>query len=171
MTDERTAARAAMAGEAEAAAPVPWPRMVIALLCLIGLLISGYLVLHRLGLVGRLLCGASGSCEVVQSSKYAVLLGIPVAGIGAAGYLVLLVLAMAGLQPGFADRRISWALLALEVPAVAFTVYLNALEAFVIHAWCRWCLGSTAIVALILAFTIVDLARSPRAVPSDREVV
>ena len=33
-----------------------------------------------------------------------------------------------------------------------FTAWLNYLEAFVIHAWCEWCLGSAALVVLLFLF-------------------
>jgi uncharacterized membrane protein len=31
-----------------------------------------------------------------------------------------------------------------------------ALEAFVIHAWCRWCLGSSVIIGLIFVLSVLD---------------
>ncbi len=133
--------------------------MAIALLALVGIFIAGYLLLHRLGLVGRLVCGAGGSCETVQASKYATFAGVPVPAIGLAGYVVLLLLALVGLRPDLtADRRITLALLALSFVALAFTVYLNALEAYVIHAWCTWCIASAVVVALTFVCALADLA-------------
>ena len=42
-----------------------------------------------------------------------------------------------------------------------FTAYLTGLELFVIHAVCRWCLGSAAIIVtlifIIIIFTIIEL--------------
>jgi uncharacterized membrane protein len=38
----------------------------------------------------------------------------------------------------------------------AFTAYLTSLEAFVIHAYCIYCLSSAAIVTLILIASIAD---------------
>ncbi len=141
------------------APPPPWPRMAIALLSLVGIFIAGYLLLHRLGLVGRLICGAGGSCETVQASKYATFAGVPVPAIGVAGYLVTLLLALVGLRPGLTEERvITLALVALSFVALAFTVYLNALEAYVIHAWCRWCVASAVVVALTFACALADLA-------------
>ncbi len=133
--------------------------MAVALLSLVGIFIAGYLLLHRLGLVGRLVCGATGSCETVQASKYATFVGVPVPAIGVAGYLVILVVALIGLRPGRTeDRRITLALVALSVLALAFTGYLNVLEAYVIHAWCRWCIASAVVVALTFVCALADLA-------------
>ncbi len=142
-----------------AAPPAPWPRMGLAILSLLGLFIAGYLLLHRLGLVGRLLCGPAGSCETVQASSYATLAGVPVPAIGVGGYLVLLLISLAGLRPGLTeDRRITVALVALTLVALAFTAYLNALEAYVIHAWCRWCIASAVVVGLCVLCALADLA-------------
>ncbi len=145
-------------GGGSAPAP-PWPRMAVALLSLVGIFIAGYLLLHRLGLVGRLVCGPTGSCETVQASKYATFAGVPVPAIGVAGYIVLLALSLLGLRPGLTeDRRITLALVALSLVALAFTGYLNALEAYVIHAWCRWCIASAVVVALTFGCALADLA-------------
>ena len=69
--------------------------MAIAVLALVGLFVAGYLSLHRAGFVGTLQC-AIGGCEIVQSSRYAVFLGVPVAYMGLVAYLLLLALALVG---------------------------------------------------------------------------
>ncbi len=146
-------------GDVAPAPPPPWPRMAIAMLSLVGVFISGYLMLHRLGLIGSLLCGKSGACETVQSSSYATFAGVPVPAIGLAGYIALLVVSLVGLGPRLSeDRRITVTLLALMLPALAFTAYLSALEAFVIHAWCRWCVASAIVTVLIFMSVLADLA-------------
>jgi uncharacterized membrane protein len=124
-------------------------RQAIALLALIGLFISLYLSLHRLGIIGTLQCG-TGGCETVQSSSYAVFLGVPVAFYGVAGYLALFVVSLAGLQPAWLSRREPIVLLAaMSALGLAFTIYLTYVELFVIHAICRWCVASAVIIALI----------------------
>ncbi len=163
MTDVFEGGRYQDAGEAPPVAAPPWPRMAVALLSLVGIFIAGYLLLHRLGLVGRLACGASGSCETVQASKYATFIGVPGPAIGLAGYLVILVLSLVGLRPGLTeDRRITLALVALSLVALAFSGYLSALEAYVIHAWCRWCIASAVVVALTFVCALADLATVSR---------
>ena len=142
----------------EGAAETPPPsRMAIALLSLVGLIISGYLTLYKLGYFGRIAC-TTGGCESVQSSPYAFFLGMPVAAWGVGAYLVLLALSLAGLQPRWIrDRRVALSLFAMASIGLVFTAYLTYLEAFVIHAWCQWCLVSAALVALIFLLSIPGL--------------
>src|SRR5437764_6148123 len=124
-------------------------RQTIALLAVIGLFISLYLSLYKVGLIGTLQCG-TGSCELVQTSRWAVILGIPVAFYGVAGYAVLLGVALVGLQPRFLTRRGPAVLLAvLSTIGWVFTLYLTYVELFEIHAICRWCVGSAVIITAI----------------------
>jgi uncharacterized membrane protein len=135
----------------------PLNRMIISVLSLIGLFISGYLMLHRLGYMGTLACG-TGACETVQTSPWATFLGIPVPLIGVIGYALLFVCAFLGLQPAqLNNRNISLALFGLSLGALLFSGYLTSLEAFRIHAWCRYCLGSQAIILLIFLLSIPEL--------------
>ena len=53
-------------------------RMWMAVISLAGLFIGIYLTLYHYGIVGTLACGVS-SCETVQTSRYAMFLGVPVA--------------------------------------------------------------------------------------------
>lgn len=161
MTDPAWSASAAAVSDPEDAPvpPPPWARMAIAVLALVGVLIAGYLLLYHLGFIGRLLCGPGDPCERVQTSPYATFLGMPVPAIGLAGYVVILGIVLAGVRPSWAgERRISLALAALSLVAVLFTGYLNALEAYVIHAWCRWCIASAVVIVLIFLFSLADLA-------------
>jgi uncharacterized membrane protein len=137
--------------------------MAAAVLSLIGLLLSTYLWLWKIGVLGSLVCG-SGSCEYVQTSRFADVLGVPVAFFGVAGYLALLVVSLVGLQPRWVDRRepTIW-LLVLSGVGLVFTGYLSYIEGFVIHAWCRWCLGSAAIITAIFAAAVTPLL--PRTSP------
>jgi uncharacterized membrane protein len=129
--------------------------MVSAMLALIGLLLSAYLTLWRYGFMGPLQCG-TGGCETVQTSEWASILGIPVAVIGLVGYAALLGVSLWGLQPRWVERRepTVW-LLVLSGGGVLFTLYLKYLEAFVINAWCRWCIASAVIIAAIFVTAVV----------------
>jgi uncharacterized membrane protein len=134
-------------------------RQAIALLALAGLFVSLYLWLHKLGLIGVLQCG-TGACDTVQASRYADFLGLPVALYGVVGYAVLFAVSMLAVQRPDPPRR--WPDVTLAVLAslgFVFTVYLTILELFVIHAFCRWCLGSAAIITVIMVLSIPPVRR------------
>jgi uncharacterized membrane protein len=136
-------------------------RQAIVLLALVGLLVATYLWLYKIGVLGELQCG-TGSCEYVQASRYAELFGIPVAFYGVVGYAALFGVGLAGLQPRFAkDRRVSAVLGLLSTAGFAFTLYLTAIELFVLHAVCRWCVVSAGIMTAVWVLCLVDRRGAP----------
>lgn len=138
--------------------------MGLALLSLAGLFISIYLYLFKIGQIGTLACG-TGDCETVQLSPQSRFLGVEVALIGVLGYAVLFGLALLALQPRFDGPSWPARLLAvLSGVAVLFSAYLTALELFVIHAICRYCVASAVLIVVIFLLAIREL-RSRREVP------
>ena len=140
-------------------------RQAIALLALVGFFVALYLWLHALGVGGPLKCG-TGDCDTVQASRWAMFLGVPVALYGVVGYAAILAVALAGLRPAAIARRgRTLVLAALATGGLLFTAYLTYLELFVIHAICRWCVASAAIIAIIwivaAAAAFADLRRPP----------
>lgn len=149
---ERTAVEASPAGDVASV-----PRMAIGLLALVGLFIASYMLLFKLGWIGTLACG-TGSCGAVQASSWAVFLGVPVPAWGVAGYAVIFVAALVGIQPRWArDRRVGMVLFGLAAVAFGFSVYLTAIEAFVLRAWCRWCVVSAIVATLIFLASLAEL--------------
>ena len=134
-------------------------RMGVALLALFGVLISAYMSAYKFGLLGTIVCG-TGGCETVQNSPWSSFLGVPVPVIGLVGYGALFATAIAGLQPRFdGDRRVPLILFAGAVIGLLFSGYLTYLEMAVIHAWCRWCIGSAVLAVLIFLFALPELRR------------
>jgi len=78
--------------------------MAVAVLALVGLIISLYLWLWKVGVLGELVCFDAG-CETVQLSEYAYFLGVPVAFLGLVGYLAILAVSLVGVQPRWVERR------------------------------------------------------------------
>ena len=139
-------------------------RMWMALISLAGLFLGAYLTLYKFGYIGQLACNVS-SCEQVQTSRWSVFLGLPVATWGMGFYVVMLALSMASLQPRFADSRgLSLAMLALSGWGLLFTAWLNYLEAFVINAWCEWCLVSAGMVVVLFILAWLDWRETRHAV-------
>jgi len=115
--------------------------------------------------LGELQCG-TGSCEAVQASRYAELFGVPVAFYGVAGYATVMALGLAGLQPRFAaDRRAAVLLATLATVGFAFSLYLTAIELFVLHEICRWCVVSAVIMTAIWVLSIMGLRSRPSTTP------
>ena len=124
-------------------------RMGSAVLSLIGLFVATYLYLYKIGKIPGMICG-TGGCETVQASPWAEVMGVPVALYGVAGYLACLVCAMVGIQRGGERRHWSDALLlAGSVVGVAFSGWLTYVEAYLIEAWCRWCIASAVVITLV----------------------
>ena len=135
-------------------------RMGAALLSLLGLFVSAYLYLYKIGRIGTLACG-TGACETVQNSAWSRFAGVEVALIGIAGYAALLLVSLASLQPTVLTQRWPATLLAvLAGIGVAFTGYLTYLELFVLHAICRWCVGSATIIVGIFIAALLELRSS-----------
>jgi len=141
-------------------------RMAIAVLALLGLLVSVYLLLYKLGIVGTLVCGGSGACERVQDSPYAQFLGIPVAVYGLAGFGALLLVALAGLGERWGTHPGPTRLAAgLSGIGVLFAMYLTYLEVAVIHDICKWCVAIAVIITSIFVVAVLG-ARALRTVPA-----
>ena len=133
--------------------------MAVAVLALVGFFVALFLWAHNAGLTGPIQCGI-GDCATVQSSEYAHIGPIPVSAIGVAGYAVLVAVALLGLQPAHRDSRlVGTLLLAGSGAGVVFSAWLTYLEAFVIHAWCQYCVISAILITLIFFAALPELGR------------
>ncbi|HKC81429.1 MAG TPA: vitamin K epoxide reductase family protein [Gemmatimonadaceae bacterium] len=132
-------------------------RMIVAALALAGIFISTYLTLYKLNVIGELNCSI-GSCETVNTSRWSMFLGLPVAAWGLLFYLDVFVVALLGTMPRFENEPvISVALVSQAAIGVLFSAWLTYLELGVIHAICIWCVTSAVIVIVILVVSIADL--------------
>jgi uncharacterized membrane protein len=114
----------------------------IAVLAVLGLAISAYLVYVHYADV-KPLCTGLSDCVRVQSSDYSEWAGIPIAVIGAAGYLgILASLALRG------DLGVLGGAFLAFVGA-GFSLYLTWVEAVRIEAFCQWCLVSAALMVAL----------------------
>ena len=130
--------------------------MATALLTLVGTFVALYLYLYKIGRIGALACG-TGGCETVQLSSYARFLGIEVSLIGLVGYAGLFAFALWALRPPLVGERWPATVLAvLSGIGVLFAMYLTWLELFVIHAICRWCVGSALIITAVFIAALLD---------------
>jgi uncharacterized membrane protein len=135
--------------------------MTIAALSLCGVFLSTYLALYKLGYIGAIVCG-TGGCETVQTSKWALFLGVPVAVWGVAFYLAMLFTAALG---SFGDRaEQKWPSIAMVMVSgwgALFSAWLTYLEIAEIHAICRYCVVSAVLVFILFVLSVLDW-REPR---------
>ena len=124
-------------------------RIASAVLASLGAAISTYILYVR-ETDGSLVC-STGGCETVQSSSYAELLGVPVAALGLAGFLVLLVAALAR---GELARLVN---ATVALAAFLFAAYLLAVQLVVIDAICQWCVATDVLTTAIAALALVRL--------------
>ena len=131
--------------------------MIVAALALAGIFISTYLTLYKLGMIGELSCSI-GSCETVNTSRWSIFLGLPVAAWGLFFYLDVFGVALLGTTPRLENEPLVSIVLAAEAGiGVIFTAWLTYLELAVIHAVCIWCVTSAGIVAGIFLLSVADL--------------
>jgi uncharacterized membrane protein len=118
-----------------------------ALLAIVGLADSIYLwVKHLTG--EDVTCIASSGCSEVLSSPYSTVGPIPLGAIGALGYFLAFSLA---LLTAFGNPRARTVLRILVAGMLATTLWLLYVQAFVLHAFCDFCLLSAALTLSISA--------------------
>jgi uncharacterized membrane protein len=121
------------------------PAWEVVALAAVGAAIAGYLTFTKLAQATPMLCGVGSSCDLVQASRWATLLGVPTAAWGAALYVVLGLLAAGPLT----RRRWLWTF-ALAAAGAAFSGYMTVVALGVLRAACWWCLASAAIMTALL---------------------
>lgn len=103
-----------------------------------------------------IVCSGSNGCGIVDASSYSSIAGIPVAVLGALFYAVtILLLVQFFLRKQ--KRIFDMTAIALIAGGVA-AIYLIVLQAFVINAWCYYCLISDTI-GIINALLIIYLLK------------
>lgn len=150
--------QAAVTGTAQA------PRFlfsIIAVLSLAGMIVSGVSLERHYAKSATTYCDFNEkfNCDIVNRSEYSIVAGLPVAGIGVAGYIALFVLST--FRRSRPDTP-NW-LLAASLAGLAFALYLTYIEAYVLTTWCILCLTSLILIGIICSISIVVRVKTPRA--------
>src|SRR5947207_14594669 len=132
---------------------------VAAIIALFGLADGIYLTVEHL--TGRTAeCIASSGCQDVLSSKYAALGPVPLAAVGAIAYFIAFSMA---LLSAFGYDKCG-AFFALVVGIMfATTLWLLYLQAFVLHAFCVYCLFSAGVTTVLAGIVITNALLRERA--------
>jgi len=122
-----------------------------AVVSLLGLADALYLTVeHVTGQSVR--CTIVAGCSEVLSSQYAVVAGVPLALIGAAAYFGVFSLATLA---AFGYRFAGTLLALLAVLMFIVSLWLIYLQAFVIHAFCQFCLLSAAVTTALTVIVLI----------------
>jgi uncharacterized membrane protein len=131
----------------------------VALVALGGLADAVYLTVEHL--TGRSVrCMVVSGCdEVLQSSYATVAGGVPVAAVGAAAYFTVFSLATLAAFGYDGARRLLAPLVAVMCLATLWFLYL---QAFVIRAFCTYCLISAAVTTTLAVLVLARRFSGPR---------
>ena len=126
--------------------------LLAAVVAIVGIIDAVYLTYHH---YANLLvpCEATGGCEIVLNSSYAMIGETPIAVFGAIAYFIAFLLAILA---AFGFRKL-WLLFGIQVTlmatASAFLVYV---QLFVLKAICQYCMISAAVCFTLFIIAIIS---------------
>ncbi len=125
--------------------------IVVVVLAVGGILLTAYLTLTASFGEHPAFCSEGSGCDIVQSSRWATFLGIPMALWGCLTYILI-----AGLAWRARTKIGSWTpLIFVAFCGFAVSAYLTAVSVIEIEATCPYCLASFAIITTIMVLTMV----------------
>jgi len=129
-------------------------------LSLLGLFDSLYLLYTYTSPSRPMVCIGTG-CDAVRASAYSTLGGVSMPVFGVVGYTVLAAVFIAECLVSKRSARLArYAFLGMTGFGFLFSLYLEYLQAFVIHAYCAWCVTSGAVMAVLFVLAIANVVRS-----------
>ena len=129
---------------------------VMSLAALVGLAASAYLlVVYTTG--GPILCGAaSHGCDIVRASQWAYVGPVPRPALGVLFYSAVIALIVFALMTKRYGKEARLGLILFGVIGTLESAYLVGLQAFVIHAYCIWCLTSAGSSFVLLGASLTQ---------------
>jgi uncharacterized membrane protein len=107
---------------------------------------------------GNINCSVISGCQEVLSSQYSAIVGIPLALLGALYYLFVLIAAML-----YIDSQNKWALKIIFIfPTIGFifSIWLTYLQAYVIKAFCQYCILSALTSTLLFIMSLIIIKKN-----------
>ncbi len=153
----RVEAAAAPAGAIRV--PPLWFQLTTWALAIGGLGVSTYLTITHFDSSVPLVCSEKGliNCALVTSSPQSYVFGIPVAVLGLAFYIFMVVAA----SPWAWRSKypaVAWTRLASVVVGIVFVLYLVYTELFTLKAICLWCTSVHGITFVLFVLIVVSAA-------------
>lgn len=140
-------------------APSRWRSGGALVLSLLGLGVSTYLTIDHFAKV-KLACAENGivNCQKVTTSAQSHFLGIPVAVLGLAFFVAMVLIDLPALWRS-TDRRIHLLRLVMGILGIGFVLYLVAAELLIIGSICLWC---TSVHVITFALFVLLMTTIPK---------
>ena len=133
-------------------------QFIASAVALIGVADAMYLTVHHYTAT-EVPCGLTGGCEMVLTSSYAEIYGIPLGVFGAIAYFTAFALAILAAY----ENQVSWKLFgALATTMAGFSAYLIYVQAYYINAFCQYCLLSALTSTTLFVLFLISLAAKRR---------
>lgn len=128
---------------------------LVFILSLLGFAVSAFLF-YEYTFSGAVLCPVGRGCDIVRASPYAYIFGIPIPLLGLVFYLAMAILSVVH-SHDFPTKLVRKLQLLVGFSGVGFGIYLTYLEAYVIKAFCFWCVTS-----FIISLAIITALLAPK---------
>jgi len=124
---------------------------------IIGALNAVYLSWVKLSHNETLCAPGLGDCFTVNTSRFSEVYGIPIALFGLGAYLLIIAILLFEARNKFLQENASMALFGISLVGVLYSIYLSYLEAYVILAWCPYCVLSAVMITIVFVISIIRL--------------
>ena len=133
-------------------------RNLVALVAaLVGSINAIYLSWLKLSHNESLCAPGLGDCFTVNTSRYSEVYGIPIAIFGLGAFLLILFVLLTEERIAFVKENADMILFGVSLIGVLYSAYLTYLEAYVIHAWCPYCVLSAIMITIVFVVSIIRL--------------
>ena len=138
-------------------------RVVSVALIALGIIVSGYLSYAELTETAvQCVESSTFNCDVVQSSIYSKLAGVPVAYLGLATYLFLGAVILLENRIEFLRNNGILIVFGITLFAFLYSMWLVYVQAALLQAFCPWCLTHEAAMTVLFGVSSIRLWHSLR---------
>lgn len=130
-----------------------WLRWLSVLLAGLGAIDAIYLTWIKVQRETALFCAPGEGCDIVNTSPYSEIAGIPIAVFGLGMYLLIIAALLT--ETRWAYGRLT--VFGLALTGTLYSAYLTYLELAVIHAICPYCVISAVLVAMLFVLALIRL--------------
>lgn len=128
---------------------------VVILVALAGFSVATF-IHHKKQTKKPLVCPLRSNCDTVIHSDYSHVLGIPIELLGMGYYAFIASYHLWFIiSPSSITQLAVLVLLLVSTIAFLFSIYLTAIQAFVLKEWCMWCLTSATFCLSIFLLTLL----------------